>query len=232
MRRSAAEIVREYGPFPGVDHVHGVTFDGEHVWFAAGDTLQAFDPASGKTAALARRRRACRHGLRRPAPVPARRGSHPQDRSADGPRARDDSGARQRRRLGARLGRGHAVGRAVSRPQDPPDRSGDRRDSPHDRVESLRHRRHVGRRRALARHVGRRRERVCAASILEPARCSRASRCRPASACPASSRTAAIASSAAAARAARCGPSAGRSEPRRNADWCGANLNQPSHPCS
>ena len=26
-----------------------MTFDGEHVWFAAGDTLQAFDPASGKT---------------------------------------------------------------------------------------------------------------------------------------------------------------------------------------
>lgn len=46
MRRSAAEIVREYGPFPGVDHVHGVTYDGRHVWFAAGDALHAFDPAS------------------------------------------------------------------------------------------------------------------------------------------------------------------------------------------
>jgi len=49
MSRSAAEIVREYGPFPGVDHVHGVTFDGQHVWFASGDKLTAFDPASGKT---------------------------------------------------------------------------------------------------------------------------------------------------------------------------------------
>src|SRR6266478_6638788 len=49
MSRSAAEIVREYGPFPGVDHVHGVTYDGQHVWFAAGDTLKAFDPASGRT---------------------------------------------------------------------------------------------------------------------------------------------------------------------------------------
>ena len=38
MRRSAAEIVREYGPFPGTDHVHGVSYDGELVWFAAGDT--------------------------------------------------------------------------------------------------------------------------------------------------------------------------------------------------
>lgn len=49
MRRAKAELVREYGPFRGVDQVHGVTYDGEHVWFAAGDTLQAFDPASGKT---------------------------------------------------------------------------------------------------------------------------------------------------------------------------------------
>ncbi|HEX2681728.1 MAG TPA: glutamine cyclotransferase, partial [Candidatus Dormibacteraeota bacterium] len=49
MRRSAAEIVREYGPFPGVDWVHGVTYDGQHIWFAAGDKLIAFDPASGKT---------------------------------------------------------------------------------------------------------------------------------------------------------------------------------------
>jgi glutamine cyclotransferase len=44
-----AEVVREYGPFPGVDNVAGVTYDGQHVWFAAGDTLNAFDPANGKT---------------------------------------------------------------------------------------------------------------------------------------------------------------------------------------
>jgi glutamine cyclotransferase len=49
MNRSAAEIVREYGPFAGVDNVHGVTFDGQHVWFASGDKLNAVDPASGKT---------------------------------------------------------------------------------------------------------------------------------------------------------------------------------------
>jgi glutamine cyclotransferase len=47
MKRSTAEIVREYGPFPGADRVHGVTYDGEHVWFASGDRLNAFDPASG-----------------------------------------------------------------------------------------------------------------------------------------------------------------------------------------
>jgi len=49
MRRSPAEIIEEYGPFPGVSHVHGVSYDGEHVWFAAGDTLNALDPSTGKT---------------------------------------------------------------------------------------------------------------------------------------------------------------------------------------
>ena len=49
MKRSAAEIVREYGPFPGVERVGGVTYDGQQVWIAAGDRLNAFDPADGKT---------------------------------------------------------------------------------------------------------------------------------------------------------------------------------------
>jgi glutamine cyclotransferase len=48
MNRTNAEIVREYGPFPGADRVHGVTYDGRHVWFASGDKLNAFDPASGR----------------------------------------------------------------------------------------------------------------------------------------------------------------------------------------
>jgi glutamine cyclotransferase len=48
MNRSAAEIVREYGPFPGVERVNGVTYDGQQVWIAAEDKLDAFDPASGK----------------------------------------------------------------------------------------------------------------------------------------------------------------------------------------
>ena len=47
MSRSVAEILRENGPFPGVDDVHGVTYDGRHVWFASGDRLNALDPASG-----------------------------------------------------------------------------------------------------------------------------------------------------------------------------------------
>ena len=49
MKHSAAEILREYGPFPGADRINGVTFDGQHVWFASGEQLKAFDPASGNT---------------------------------------------------------------------------------------------------------------------------------------------------------------------------------------
>jgi streptogramin lyase len=49
MKRAAAEVLREYGPFPGVEAVHGVTFDGHNVWFASGDRLNAIDPESGKT---------------------------------------------------------------------------------------------------------------------------------------------------------------------------------------
>lgn len=49
MKKSAANITREYGPFPGVDGVHGVTYDGQQFWFASGDKLNAVDPASGKT---------------------------------------------------------------------------------------------------------------------------------------------------------------------------------------
>ncbi len=48
MSTSSAEILHEYGPFPGAEQVHGVSFDGQHVWFAAGDKLIAFDPASGE----------------------------------------------------------------------------------------------------------------------------------------------------------------------------------------
>ncbi|MCC8402644.1 glutamine cyclotransferase [Paraburkholderia sp. MMS20-SJTN17] len=49
MNRSAARIVREYGPFKGVDRVNGVTYDGRQVWIATGERLEAIDPASGET---------------------------------------------------------------------------------------------------------------------------------------------------------------------------------------
>lgn len=48
MKKSTAEIIREDGPFPGVQGVHGVTYDGEHIWYASGDKLNAVDPHSGQ----------------------------------------------------------------------------------------------------------------------------------------------------------------------------------------
>ena len=43
-----AEIVREFGPFPGADTVHGVTHDGQQVWAAVGERLMALNPATGE----------------------------------------------------------------------------------------------------------------------------------------------------------------------------------------
>jgi outer membrane protein assembly factor BamB len=48
MKRSTAEVIREYGPFSGVEHVAGVTYDGRYVWFASGDKLNALDPDTGE----------------------------------------------------------------------------------------------------------------------------------------------------------------------------------------
>jgi glutamine cyclotransferase len=48
MKHSAAEIIGEYGPFPGIEKVNGITYDGQHVWFASGDKLNALDPKTGK----------------------------------------------------------------------------------------------------------------------------------------------------------------------------------------
>lgn len=48
MKKTPADIAEEYGPFPGIDAVHGVTYDGSQVWFASGDKIHALDPKSGK----------------------------------------------------------------------------------------------------------------------------------------------------------------------------------------
>jgi glutamine cyclotransferase len=48
MTTSQADIISEYGPLPGVEQVHGVTFDGKNVWFAAGDDLRAVNPDDGR----------------------------------------------------------------------------------------------------------------------------------------------------------------------------------------
>ncbi len=47
MKPTAAIITREYGPFPNVTHVHGVSYDGNRIWFATGESLNAIDPESG-----------------------------------------------------------------------------------------------------------------------------------------------------------------------------------------
>jgi glutamine cyclotransferase len=48
MKSSTAEVLREYGPFPDTDGANGVSYDGQNVWFASGNKLQAFDPESGE----------------------------------------------------------------------------------------------------------------------------------------------------------------------------------------
>jgi glutamine cyclotransferase len=48
MKTSKADIIREYGPFPEAEHIHGVSFDGAHVWFASGNGLNVLDPQSGQ----------------------------------------------------------------------------------------------------------------------------------------------------------------------------------------
>jgi glutamine cyclotransferase len=47
MKHPPAEIIREYGPFPGVEAIHGVSYDGQRVWFASGDRMNALDPERG-----------------------------------------------------------------------------------------------------------------------------------------------------------------------------------------
>lgn len=49
MKQTAANIVREYGPFPDITSIHGVSYDGTNIWIATGDTLNAIDPANGET---------------------------------------------------------------------------------------------------------------------------------------------------------------------------------------
>ena len=156
MTKSAAEILREYGPFPGVNHVHGVSFDGQHVWFAAGDKLSAFDPASGK---MSRSLDVAAHA------GTAFDGQHlfqiHEDRiqkvdpksgrvltTIPAPGILGDSGAQawaEERHCGSgSIGPARSI-RSIPRPAP----SSALSDQP------LRHRRHLGRRRTLARHLGR-----------------------------------------------------------------------------
>jgi len=51
MKESAAEILREYGPFPDAEKVAGVTFDGRHLFQIAEDRIQKIDPHTGRVLA-------------------------------------------------------------------------------------------------------------------------------------------------------------------------------------
>ncbi len=51
MSKATAEILREYGPYPDIEHVHGVSYDGRQVWFAVGDGLRSLNPETGDTSA-------------------------------------------------------------------------------------------------------------------------------------------------------------------------------------
>jgi glutamine cyclotransferase len=48
MSRSSADVIAEYRPFEDTAQVGGVTYDGRHIWCAAGGRLNAVDPESGK----------------------------------------------------------------------------------------------------------------------------------------------------------------------------------------
>ena len=162
MRRAAAEILQEYGPFPGVTKVGGVTFDGKRVWFASGDKLNALDPESGK--------------IERSIDIAAHAGT-----AFDGRYLFQIAEARIQKidpstgkimgsipapgaggGLRAGVGRGDALGRTIPGAEDSSDRSRDGSHSAHDRLQPLRHGRIVGGRRAMAWHARRGRERAAA----------------------------------------------------------------------
>ncbi|NUR22333.1 PQQ-binding-like beta-propeller repeat protein [Frateuria sp.] len=48
MKPFRAEIISEYGPYPGVDSIGGVAYDGRQAWLATGGSLTAVDPDNGR----------------------------------------------------------------------------------------------------------------------------------------------------------------------------------------
>ena len=71
-----------------------MTFDGTHVWFAAGDALRAFDPSSGQAVRAIDVASDAGTAFDGRYFYPARRRSHSKSRSRDGSGGRDNSGAR------------------------------------------------------------------------------------------------------------------------------------------
>jgi hypothetical protein len=132
--------------------VHGVTFDGRHIWFASGDKLNAFDPASGK---MLRSIDVAAHA------GTAFDGQHLFQLAEDRIQKIDPRIGRVLATIPAPGGGGDsglawAEGMlAASGPENPSNRSPNRGDSSHHRVQPRRHRGDLDRRRALARHLGR-----------------------------------------------------------------------------
>ena len=150
-------------------------YDGRHVGSLRKQTSTPTTRRSGRSGSID----VAAHPERPSRPAPFRSPRIASRRSIRRPRgAFHDPGTRQWRRLRACLGRGNALGRAASWPQDPSDRSRNRGDSAHHRIQPLRHRSHLGRRRALhATWQGE--ESECAGSTLAAARCWRNSSCHP-----------------------------------------------------
>jgi streptogramin lyase len=48
MKPSRADVISEHGPYPGVDSIGGVTYDGRQAWLAISGQLMAVDPDSGE----------------------------------------------------------------------------------------------------------------------------------------------------------------------------------------
>ena len=214
MIESPAEIIREYGPFPGADAVHGMTFDGQYVWFASGDKLNVFDPESGM---IVRRIDADadagtafdgRHLFqlfeKRIQKIDPKTGQVLATIPAPG-----DGGDSGMAWAEGSLWVGQHRARKIH--QIDPETGKILRT-----IESNRFVTGVTWVEGELWHGTWRTTRAsCGGSIRKPARSWRSSRCRPASTCRGSNPTAATASSAAADRPARCAPCAGRGARRR-----------------
>ena len=218
MKHTAAEIIREYGPFPGVEqrarrHLRRRARlvrlrrqaerarSGRAARRCARSTSPP-TPARPSTASTCSRspRIASRRSIPRPAACspPFPRPAEAAIPGSPGPRASLWVGQYRGRKIHQIDPETGAILRTIE-------------------SQSLRHRRHLGRRRTLARHLGRRRKRAAAHRSANRRGAGARSTCRPGRASPGSNPTAATASSAAAATTARCGPCAGRRGARASA---------------
>jgi hypothetical protein len=131
----AAEIVREYGPFAGAENIAGVTHDGHRVWAATGAKLLAFDPASGEVERTLERAGDAGTAFDGTHLYQIAEARIDKIDPATGNVLASIPAPGEGRDSGLAWAEGSPLGRAVPRPQDPQDRSRDRCDPAHDRVE-------------------------------------------------------------------------------------------------